>query len=345
MVSIEQWRSAIGLHSDKGQRERKTFVFYKDSPAADRWKYLCGGLFVNALMLWGVYFELCILCTLLHQPFVDTLTQAGDVEKNPGPTFEEQLSKLSDNINDNINEKFGALNCEIKKLSHEIGELKTSLNDVRSSVNKLSDDMDSLTNKVDVVEEKQLQMQLDINGHAETVASLDERMDDVESAIESQERYSRRENVILHGVPEGENEEFVNGRKKACEILNDKVRSKHWREDDFLRAHRLGGKKREDGRPRPFIIRFFQCYDKMKVLRARDIFKTSGIRVSDDLTKTQRAELQKLRDRGERGYYRGGRLIIDNHTSAPFESNPGTAPVDRRLLTAARQLPRGGNTR
>ena len=76
----------------------------------------------------------------------------------------------------------------------------------------------------------------------------------------------------------------------------------------------------------------------MKVLRTRDNLKRLGIRVTDDLTQSQRSELHKLRERGERGFFRGGRLIVDNHPNAhaPPADGSNLATTDRRYVTAAR---------
>ncbi|GFR92544.1 hypothetical protein ElyMa_002620800 [Elysia marginata] len=49
----------------------------------------------------------------------------------------------------------------------------------------------------------------------------------------------------------------------------------------------------------------------MYVLGKRDELKKLGLGVGNDLTAFQRKELQELREKGKRGFYRNGRLRID----------------------------------
>ena len=53
-------------------------------------------------------------------------------------------------------------------------------------------------------------------------------------------------------------------------------------------------------------------FDKLKVLRARDKLKETGIGVANDLTLHQRTELAKLRKQGKSAYYKNGTLIIQD---------------------------------
>ncbi|GFR90068.1 hypothetical protein ElyMa_006141200 [Elysia marginata] len=49
----------------------------------------------------------------------------------------------------------------------------------------------------------------------------------------------------------------------------------------------------------------------MYVLGKRDLLKKLGFVVGNDLTTLQRKELQELREKGKRGFYRNGQLRID----------------------------------
>ena len=275
----------------------------------------------------------------------------GDIESNPGPSIEEQFELLNNNINEkfkeqfelltkNLNEKFNDLNTELTKLTVGFDNLKASLDDVTSSVGQLKDDVSKLKENVSTAQDKQDTLQLDVVSNAISISSVEERLAILENSIEKQEQYSRRENVILHGVPERENENVDNARKRVCDLFNANVKSKHWLEVDLLRAHRLGG-KRQDNSNRPLIVRFIHFYDKLKVMRAKPDFKKLGISVNDDLTKNQRDELNKLRNRGLKGYYRGGKLVVDQNSSGPPPSGVEGMEVsdNRRPLTALRKLP------
>ena len=360
MISAQQWRVSIGLFGGgRGRKKENVFFFlHEDGPCTRQLKDLCARLFVWAIVLWIIYFDHYVtlmyiksdttfheyLCTNFapQQPYVNTLLLCGDVELNPGPpSIEEQLSLM----HNNIMEKFDLLTSEVNKLSDEIKSVKTSLNNVVTSVGELTTEVHSLQDKVSTIEGKQETLSLDCIANTENLSVILERVIALETTFERQEQYSRRENVILHGVRESENETKDGMRKKVSDIFNSNVTSKHWREEDFLRAHRLGGSG--PNKDRPIIIRFIHFFDKLKVMRAREELHKAGMKVADDLTIYQRNELKKLRDRGLRGYFRGGKLIThdppSDYASAHPIGNAGTSAENRRVLRSQQSTGRPPN--
>ena len=99
MIGLTQWRLTIGRFSGgRGLKVRlasdpysgSTHLFFED---------LCKRLLVCAIILWVTTIVNRIL-TVLQQPHINTLVQSGDVELNPGPTIEAQLTDLNKNIED-----------------------------------------------------------------------------------------------------------------------------------------------------------------------------------------------------------------------------------------------------
>ena len=78
---------------------------------------------------------------------------------------------------------------------------------------------------------------------------------------------------------------------------------------DVTRAHRLCKSPRTD-KPRPIIVRFSNFMDKMKVIKGRQSLREQGFGVSNDLSKNQRSELDKLKEKGKTGYYKNGHLYV-----------------------------------
>ena len=58
------------------------------------------------------------------------------------------------------------------------------------------------------------------------------------------------------------------------------------------------------------IVRFSQFQDKLVVLKAREDLKKAGIGVSNDLTSLQRSELSKLKEKGQKGFYKNRVLNV-----------------------------------
>ena len=172
----------------------------------------------------------------------------------------------------------------------------------------------------------------DIDANAEAISAIESRLDKLDLQQEKQEQYSRRENIILHGIEETANDnDFWSMRNRCTDILNGCL-NQPLAPNDIVRAHRLGKEKTKG--PRPIIIRFKNFADKLAVLKSRSTLKDKGIGVANDLTRNQRSELQALKDKGQKGYFKNGQLHIDN--------NKQNQPKERSYLTGARRL---GNNR
>lgn len=71
--------------------------------------------------------------------------------------------------------------------------------------------------------EEQATLRLDINTLSDRVDDSEGYLtciDDLQSRVENQEKRSRRTNVILYSVPEGDNESFNVCKGKASGVLN-----------------------------------------------------------------------------------------------------------------------------
>ena len=221
------------------------------------------------------------MCLQLAIVFALAITISGDVETNPGPTIEEQFKSLTEFVG----ERLDVINSNIVEL--------------RSELSKIQEELESKINT----------LHTDIDANADAISRIESRLDQVDIQLDKQEQYSRRENVILHGVAEStdEDENYSTMRTKCINIINSNL-SHPLVEDDIVRAHRLG-KHTNPEKPRPIILRFKNFMDKLSVLKTRQRLKENGIGIANDLTRKQRSELQTLRDRGERGYYKNGQLV------------------------------------
>ena len=327
MISVHQWRVTIGQFSQPPARHRSKEVNKHSKPHS--LNNLCARLFVTGVLLWAMYIEHITINTLDNyvlthnnyapvsthnntntdvchhgtsviiqpylQPYVNTIMIAMDVEQNPGPTMSAELqqvvSAVVNQVNENMNAKFDVVQHQLLDLSNSVNAVKREVNDLKTKVSTLE------------------------NAQLETTDSIDgviKRIETLESERERQEQYSRRENVILHGLAEETGETYDSLRKKATDLLNSVVKDKEWREADILRTHRLGKPRSASSgtpKPRPLIIRFVQFHDKLAVLNARAMFKDNGIGVKGDLTQKQRAMLANIPD-NKHGYFKSGQLVI-----------------------------------
>ncbi|KAK3762033.1 hypothetical protein RRG08_059646 [Elysia crispata] len=259
----------------------------------------------------GTNYKFTIISTIMGDDvYPETTTnktyECGDVELNPRPTIEAQLTDRNKNIED----KFEKLHNEICGLGFEMRKMATALEVVTLSVNSIKEEIRDLRENINKVYEKQEHLQLDTETNAAGSDKLELQLEALSNSVEKQEQYSRRENLILHGIKEEADESTEKSRVAVVALLNRTVTTKHWREEDFLRAHKLGRIHNSSETPRPLIVRFMHHFDKLKVLRARDKLKETGIGVAYDLTLHQRTELAKLRKQGKSAYNKNRTLII-----------------------------------
>ena len=72
---------------------------------------------------------------------------------------------------------------------------------------------------------------------------------------------SRRNNIVIDGIPESENENWAESEKKVREIFDEKLKLTNM---EFERVHRTG--KSTGVRARPIVARFFRYKDKVRVM-------------------------------------------------------------------------------
>ena len=106
------------------------------------------------------------------------------------------------------------------------------------------------------------------------------------------QKYSRRNCLLLHGVPESEKEDTdALLRTTVSEHLGVEIKG-----HDLDRTHRIGA-KRGDGSARPIIAKFTRYNKRAAVFREKRKFKGSGFVLTESLTKRRVAVLNSARDK------------------------------------------------
>ena len=250
---------------------------------------------------------------------------AGDVELNPGPgltvtdleralkTQREEIAKDMTNMKRDLTE---TVTTETRKLNEQLQEMSRKLDGLQTDLIRL--------------DERVLAQADEIEDLRRTCDAYDRRIVDLEEKLEEMERRDRRNNVILYGVPESENEKYADCQTKFVEAVEEVLPGK-LKYGDVVRAHRIG-KKRGD-KCRPLIARLVRTVDKLAVLSAREEFRACGKGVSNDLTEMQRQMVQQAREDGNVGYFRGGRFFTEPRQRSDDTEmrTTTTTAADRRL--------------
>ena len=117
------------------------------------------------------------------------------------------------------------------------------------------------------------------DGLVENRKSLEKRIAVLETDLEDLRQYSRRTNLLIHGVDEEANECTDD---KVLDIIQTKL-NVPLTINDVSRTHRLG--KPADGKKRPIIIRFVSHRQKKMVYDAKKKLKGTRTVVTENLTK------------------------------------------------------------
>lgn len=168
-----------------------------------------------------------------------------------------------------------AVQLAMSKFLHDRGIFETSVHEnfqiTNERVDKLTDQVDAL--KGQLAEEKK-------------------RVNHLETLLDQQESYTRRDNLVIHGLVEKEGEITP---QLVTDFFSDALKTKV--ESKEVLAHRLG--KPGSSKTRPIIVRFRDRKVRDTILRSRRKLKGSGVFISEDATQRQRELLKAVRESGK----------------------------------------------
>ena len=160
---------------------------------------------------------------------------------------------------------------DIDRLKHENSELKRSLEFTQDELLKV---------QREVGEQR--------NWQRETMRS-DAAEGNIAERVRILEDHSRRNNIIVEGLPEKENENKEILQASVRELLNKKLDVNPPSDD----MHRLG--KKAGKKPRPVLIKLKSHGDKQDCIRAAPRLKGTNIYINDDVS-TCNPTNQKIKD-------------------------------------------------
>ena len=196
-----------------------------------------------------------------------------DLESNMGEASRDQtMLEILKEV-----KKIDAVSRDVTSIKEDMQSLKESLIDTQQQLAEACEEIEILKagqNKVDWLESE--------------VRYLKEKTSVLEKKIEDQNRYSRRENIIIKGVPESEGEDCLT-------VINGIFTKLGVGPFQLQRFHRLGLKKDNAQRSRPLIVRFLSFQDKLTVLRKRGQLRGTQIYFQDDMSKEIEMCQNKLR--------------------------------------------------
>lgn len=231
------------------------------------------------------------------------------------------LTQLQNNIAGLINVRADSLESLINHNTVSIDALKKSLDFVFTEVETLKADM-RVVNR--------------------TCENNSQRLSEVEMRFNEAERYQRRWNLRLHGIPENKQE---NIKAKVADICCAVVGENQAKiKEDIDIAHRLGRFNDNQKKPRTTIIRFTNRSSRDLVWRLAknsSFLKENKLRFTEDLTSADKALREKLwpmieaaKKEGKKAHFAGVRVIIDGKEMHPTLSSRGIQSTSDQMDTA-----------
>ena len=110
------------------------------------------------------------------------------------------------------------------------------------------------------------------------------------------ENYSRRNNIVIRGIPERNQETKPDCEDKARKFLVKelKLEEEKVKNMKFVRVHRMGGFQNRNNNSRPIIIRFQYYSDKSIVWAARNQIRDDSLFISENFTAETEFRRKKL---------------------------------------------------
>jgi hypothetical protein len=248
------------------------------------------------------------------------LLLSGDVEENPGPVSDDSETRILSAISAleyRFIEQFNIFQAELTEVTSEVKSIKREVANLRNEsaqLNKaqsqLQSDVNATRSDVEYIHGLQETLQLDVDTIGYENDCNKEKINKLEEKIEFLERDKIKGNIRVFGLP-GDEMETVESLKSEIikKVLKVACPSENWASDDIKFAKRIGNK---DG---IVLVGLRYDDDKFKIYRGRNVLRSAGIRVGDDLTKSQRSQLWSLNQSGKRGYYYKGKLVVEEKKS------------------------------
>ena len=230
------------------------------------------------------------------QKDVSTTSTSGDNDQQDGCQCSCKDAVMS------LHKKLDKILQSLESIDNRVTNLEVKLDDTKTQVSIQGKEIDDLKVAVSMMERNQRDTTALINSKADTQYKVTSRLED---QIDDLQNRSRRNNIVIHGVPEGSE------GSKSCEEFVSDLLTNHMKLDgaeniEIERAHRSPGRMQplnaaSASRPRLIhcrLLRYTDCQyvikNASKCLR-NNKFKGNNIFISDDVTQRIRASRKDLR--------------------------------------------------
>ena len=133
-----------------------------------------------------------------------------------------------------------------------------------------------ISNKFEEYEKGRKEKEEGIKTLEECLTNMYKRAESLSSQVDKQEQYSRRNRLLLHGIPENKNEK-TDG---LCLVAINELLKLTITEVDIEHTHRIGKPRDVGQKSRPIIVKFVRYHDRKKNLKEKNISITESLSVT-----------------------------------------------------------------
>lgn len=191
----------------------------------------------------------------------------GNVELNPGPPKQRTNDEIFQLLTQNAD--------KLKKLD-QLTAIKKELTGISSTVTNLTSDVK--------------QIKGDLAGTKSDVSLIQKQNSELRKTVQSLDNKLRKNNIVIYGIDNSENESQALLEKNICTFINSKL-NVDVASNDIETCYRLG---KNFDKPRPVLVRFCNYKIKSAIFGNVKNLKNSGFAISDDLTPHERGLRAKL---------------------------------------------------
>lgn len=225
------------------------------------------------------------------------------------PTWLPLISKIMDKVNDNL--------CELKESVKGVAALQNSFDEHRRVTDEKIDKLEAAAAEFrsstlgrirkleDALKESESRSDAKIQELEKYVQFLDASFEEQKQINEetkenfhknfefcdAQEQYSRRNCLVMHGIPETEKEDTDSVVIDAVKTNLNVTLAK----SDIDRSHRIGQKNNSSKRPRALIVKFSRYNVRASVFREKRKLKGTNIMLTESLTNNRIQTLKKAK--------------------------------------------------
>ncbi|XP_078374344.1 uncharacterized protein LOC144657857 [Oculina patagonica] len=229
----------------------------------------------------------------------------------PGPQMESEDSIDEAPSLADVWKVLTEIKSNTEKLVNDVDSLKVNYKELQENLASTKAQVDILVKENKGLKSKVKSLEDDLSKSKEYSKEMELRLDDIEARHDDLEQYTRKFNLVIHGISEREDEDNVENVIELGKLLNVNLTR-----GDIDIVHRMNTKFKN--KPRPIIVRFASYNAKNKLYKARLYLRNvtsqdlgpGKIYINENLT-SWRADLFKEVRKVRKKYHNGKAWTID----------------------------------